>query len=569
MSVRTPLLPYVVFLLTILLFPACSPASAPPVLSLPDGGKIELKTKKTYQKQVLRDLSIITDFDNASIRRLAFSAPISALDGESALTIDYYMGRVTPEIGIPDYIELVLFGDKNAILRIVKLPTFTGREISFQIKLEKDKPVHSFQIQYEGDPTAFALTGLEVGHFKKRVSISPDSIFIAEGYSLDVGDDKNGSNTSHIDCTFPPSAAVKLGFEIAGKTEYGSISGAVNLLLSSGFEEAEYLLTCPPGRTEYFVYEAECGLAPEAIFLSLQDNVFVSASIEVIEPPSLTAPLDPITLDLGGLLRYNDDFWRNPEYEIFSWSVLPSILIFDTRDYRVQAAFFKRLAFFVEKPGYTGTLLANNDLEGKHGWNAHDYRADDLSSFFTKAREADFPLNPEEEILFDLLVENGVIIESNDKILPGGGGVLSVSRESFDLLRKLLLTHEACHGVFFTDHRFREGVEAVWKGLAGEEQEFWRQYLRWSGYDVDKEYLLVNEFQAYLLQQRLIEVDYYFKERARSKIENGYPEKLSDFDYITAKYPDTFYRSTEKLDKLLFSLYGLRAGDLSSSKKKK
>ena len=49
------------------------------------------------------------------------------------------------------------------------------------------------------------------------------------------------------------------------------------------------------------------------------------------------------------------------------------MLIFDTASYAVQARFFRRLAFYVEKQGYRGRLLTDAELGSRRGYNAHDY----------------------------------------------------------------------------------------------------------------------------------------------------------------------------------------------------
>ena len=57
-----------------------------------------------------------------------------------------------------------------------------------------------------------------------------------------------------------------------------------------------------------------------------------------------------------------------------------------------RTGFFRRLSYFVEKKGFRGSLMTNSELEGMHGWNAHDYRPEDLALFYTVADKQDFPL---------------------------------------------------------------------------------------------------------------------------------------------------------------------------------
>ncbi len=221
----------------------------------------------------------------------------------------------------------------------------------------------------------------------------------------------------------------------------------------------------------------------------------------------------PIPADMTAILHYPRQAWRDSTYELFSWNLFPKILIFDTADYGVQASFFKRLAFYVEKKGYTGQLLSDGDLEGKHGWNAHDYRSIDLASFFQAAEDRRFELRDSEKLLREILLHNGIISydKENSVYLPVQGGLISISRSSSEYLRELFLVHEGMHGIFFSSPAYRDGCFQVWEALSAEMKEYWDRFFRWMSYDADNVYLVVNELQAYLLQQRTGEAEYYFR----------------------------------------------------------
>ena len=221
----------------------------------------------------------------------------------------------------------------------------------------------------------------------------------------------------------------------------------------------------------------------------------------------------PVPADMSAIMHYPQGSWRDKEYELFSWNLFPDILVFDTADYGTQAAFFKRIAFYVEKKGYTGQILADSDLADKHGWNAHDYRSIDLASFFQAAADRRFELNEYELLLRDILLKNGIIgyDDKNGVYLPKKGGLISISRSSSEYLRKLFLTHEGMHGIFFSSAPYRERCFTVWERLSPEMQLYWDRFFRWMSYDSDNLYLVVNELQAYLLQQRTAEAEYYFR----------------------------------------------------------
>ena len=127
-----------------------------------------------------------------------------------------------------------------------------------------------------------------------------------------------------------------------------------------------------------------------------------------------------IKTDPGLILAYNQKNWRNIDYEVFEWDRYDKILFFDIADYDIQDNFFRRLAYYVEKTGYRGKLWSNEVLEGKHGYNAHDYSSESLASFFNKATEENFTLNKEEEILKKILLVNGVLVPDGQMVKSGG-----------------------------------------------------------------------------------------------------------------------------------------------------
>lgn len=222
----------------------------------------------------------------------------------------------------------------------------------------------------------------------------------------------------------------------------------------------------------------------------------------------------PLSVDPAVILAYHQNRWRDPRYELFSWDRYPSILIFDMASYALQDRFFKRLAFFVEKKGFRGKLWNNEEIEEFRGWNAHDYRAEDLAQFFSVAAEIAFPLNQEEQELRELLLANGIIQKGDDfsPYLPGRGAVLSIARGAEEYLRTLFLVHEGFHGLFFIDPEFQEFAGARWKELDPKAKRFLTGYFSLDSlqYDTANEYLMKNELMAYVLQQNVGAASHYF-----------------------------------------------------------
>lgn len=228
----------------------------------------------------------------------------------------------------------------------------------------------------------------------------------------------------------------------------------------------------------------------------------------------------PVSVDPGLITSWPQKNWRCPEYELFKWDRFPNIIFFDTKNYAIQSKFFARIAFYIEKEGYKGLILSNEELKGKHDYNAHDYSAESLASFFNKTYISNFRLNVEEEILLEILLRNGILDKIDDPVKPyvsKGGAVLSISREIPSYNRVSLLAHEGWHTLFFTDSDFRNYVAAVYNVMDEKSMEFLMDYFKSQsslGYDTNDEYLMQNEFMAYILQNLPNHAGEYFVKRA-------------------------------------------------------
>jgi hypothetical protein len=222
-------------------------------------------------------------------------------------------------------------------------------------------------------------------------------------------------------------------------------------------------------------------------------------------------PSEPIPADPGLILAWPRDAWRGSRYEVFRWDAFPGVLIFDMADYAVQDRFLKRLAFFVEKAGFRGRLAKDEEIAGLHGWNAHDYRASSLASFFETARVQNFPLLSEEKELETILLDNGIIRRgAGGSIAAGEGAIVSISRESAGYQRNLFMAHEGFHGVYFVDEEFRDFSRRRWENLSPDAKRFIIAYFQFQAYDTGDADLVINEFMAHTLQQTAGQAANYF-----------------------------------------------------------
>lgn len=274
--------------------------------------------------------------------------------------------------------------------------------------------------------------------------------------------------------------------------------------------------------------------------------------------------LDPIRTDPGLILNYKTSQWRTADYEIYEWDRFPQILFFDTRNYEVQDRLFRRLAFFVEKQGYKGKLLTNEELGDMHGYNAHDYSAESMARFFNKATELNFTLNEEELLLKRILIHNGLFEDDGIYVKANEGGLVSISRETPGWSRTNLLAHEGWHTIFFRDAEFRNYVSAVFYTFDPTSRDFLIDYFKSQpslGYDTNDEYLMHNEFMAYIMQQRLSEVAKYFVHLAnRSTVIEFTPQLAS---YIIKTEGRGFEDAAAALNDFVFDKYGIVCGNIA------
>jgi hypothetical protein len=316
-----------------------------------------------------------------------------------------------------------------------------------------------------------------------------------------------------------------------------------------------------PGAHDLVIRPDLWGVVPRRIVVDgIADGVELRQISGVAAPPG---PRDPISVELRELQDYPAERWRRADFELFSWSIYPEILWFDTIDYETQSRLFRRLTFFVEKRGFIGRLLTDEELEGRHDWNAHNYRPEGLSDFYNAVAATSFPLNDLEEELREILLHNGVLIAADDgTYLPGRGGILGISQESFPELRHLLTVHEAMHGVFYEEQSFRRAAFDYWDVTLGtREKSFWREFLGWMSYAPEDRYLMVNEMQAYLLQQSEPAVRWYFRTRVAGRLRNAYPARTEAIDLFMRDYPTTFVDAGAAMNAALFTASGMVGGD--------
>jgi hypothetical protein len=281
--------------------------------------------------------------------------------------------------------------------------------------------------------------------------------------------------------------------------------------------------------------------------------LFALALLPTVESRGVGLTLaEPVLANLDTVLRTPVSTWRSPIREVFRWERFPEILIIDSVDYQTQDRMFTRLAYFLEKKGFRGRLMTNAQLEGRHGWNAHDYGPGGLSLFFNAASAKGFLLNPEEEALESLALREGILLPVAEHVAPGEGGILAIARSASETERRYLLTHESFHGIFFSSPAYRDFSFKLWDSLPAKERNFYTDFLGSLGYDNSDHFLVVNEFQAYLMQQPLEYALSYF-ERFVARFGGTDPRASVDPAHLLA--------TAKELDGFLRSSFGIQAGE--------
>ena len=283
-----------------------------------------------------------------------------------------------------------------------------------------------------------------------------------------------------------------------------------------------------------------------------------------LTPSDVPAFPVPIKADPGLVLDWPLSKWRNKNWEIFRWEQFPSILIIDTADFDVQNKLLKRLAFFAEKTDFRGALWHDHETAGLHGWNAHDYRAQALAEFFDLAEKTNFPLNEEELLLKNILLTEGIILQSDNDITAGDGGIISVSRQSGAAQRRILMTHEGFHGIFYADEDFRNYCQFRWEQIDPQARLVLKAYLDINRYDTSWEYLVIKEFSSYVLQIPVAEANYYFGNTLPGGLEyTRYANALPPKDITSNSWPElaaAFYNEAQILSSYADRRWGLAAG---------
>ncbi len=423
---------------------------------------------------------------------------------------------------------LTLLSDKNTTLKTAALPATAGNPVRYLVPLERGSRIWGYRLSSDAAQGSLALRAA-------GTAPSVHGFLIDEnGLSVDGSVEVMSASTESVSARLTDATQAEMGQGTWLISLEGVAPGGTIVFKDAGGATVTFDLSPSSGPRVDFA-RGSMPFLPRDVMLQGRLGSFRVSHVPVGAP----LPADP-----GAVLTWDRSAWRTPDYELFSWTRFPQVLILDFSTYDVQDAFFKRLAFFVEKAGHAGRLETEAALASFHAYNAHDYRAEDLARFFTQAGTS---LSVEENTLARILLSNGVIKKADSGYTPGEGSILSISRSSSPLLRNLLLTHESFHGIYFSLPAFRDATEKEWESLSPIEQDVWTEYLSHNNYDTTDHYLVVNEFQSYLMQQARSAV-MGFQDITLSRMRSWSAHGASLAHQLAATHPTAFLKAFDVLD---------------------
>jgi hypothetical protein len=200
---------------------------------------------------------------------------------------------------------------------------------------------------------------------------------------------------------------------------------------------------------------------------------------------------------------------RDGDLTVFRFAPNPHILVLDFASLTRQGLMLNRVAALIEKAGLPrDRVLTDAELDQairargetpETFYYGHDYSAAELARFFRLAAEQQIRLNPEEEWLRTLLLQEGLLA-------PGAvGAVISIPHDGAAGLidanaRATILHHELSHGEYFTVPAYADYAHRFWQtAMNDQDRARFTKFLASQDYDASDQDLMINETQAYLM----------------------------------------------------------------------
>ena len=213
---------------------------------------------------------------------------------------------------------------------------------------------------------------------------------------------------------------------------------------------------------------------------------------------------------------------RTGELTVWQMAENPSIYIFDFPGLTYQGRSFNRITQFTEQQTTEPypKVLSNQELaryvEAARRTQAdfafgHDVLISELVQFFNFALRDKVELNPEEIVIREFLMEQGLVRfwRGFYQAMKPGVVVLAIpqtqDRKATEPMvspgaRYAILLHELAHGEYYANPHYAKFCQRFWYETMTENQrELFKRFLANFNYAVNNEELLINEMQAYLI----------------------------------------------------------------------
>ncbi len=213
---------------------------------------------------------------------------------------------------------------------------------------------------------------------------------------------------------------------------------------------------------------------------------------------------------------------RTGELTVWQMAENPSIYIFDFPGLTYQGRSFNRITQFTEQQTTEPypKVLSNQELaryvEAARRTQAdfafgHDVLISELVQFFNFALRDKVELNPEEIVIREFLMEQGLVRfwRGFYQAMKPGVVVLAIpqtqDRKATEPMvspgaRYAILLHELAHGEYYANPHYAKYCQRFWYETMTENQrELFKRFLANFNYAVNNEELLINEMQAYLM----------------------------------------------------------------------
>jgi hypothetical protein len=209
------------------------------------------------------------------------------------------------------------------------------------------------------------------------------------------------------------------------------------------------------------------------------------------------------------------------EFDIWNLADNKSVYVFDFPSLTRQGHTFNRAMQLIEqfKEPYKRVLsieeinkyldsIRRNQANFAYG---HDFMVSELVLFFNLAARDKLELLPEEIVLRDFLVNQGLMDSWRGfyRALKPGVVILSIPQEQErhdnepkinELARRAIFTHERSHAEYYTNPYYADYCRKFWNDkLSNDQKKVFTKFFSNYNYSVNQLELMVNEMQAYLM----------------------------------------------------------------------